>query len=78
MIKELGSYERHRIGLNQPDDTTELKTITLFLFETDEQALNPVDPRHPVAKWVDKAAVVNLLTHQKDKEFFIRVMGELG
>ncbi|HSH31084.1 MAG TPA: NUDIX domain-containing protein [Candidatus Saccharimonadales bacterium] len=77
LIKELGSYTRHRIGLDQPDDTSELKTITMFLFETDEMDFNPVDPRHPEARWVDKAAVADLLTHQKDKDFFASVIGEL-
>jgi hypothetical protein len=29
-----------------------------------------VDPENPEARWVEKAKVAELLTHEKDKEFF--------
>ncbi|MCI0526904.1 MAG: NUDIX domain-containing protein, partial [Nitrospira sp.] len=32
LIKELGSYQRHKIGLKGGDDLSELKTIHMFLF----------------------------------------------
>ena len=70
LIRELGSYERHKIGLNGGDDRSELKVITMFLFRTREKSLNPVDPDNPEARWVERAKVPLLLTHEKDKEFF--------
>ncbi len=69
-IRELGTYERHRIGVDGGDDPSELKVITMFLFRTGEKSLRPVDPDNPQAKWVEKSKVAALLTHEKDKEFF--------
>ena len=70
LIRELGSYERHKIGVNGGDDRSELKVITMFLFRTSEKLLKPVDPDNPEAKWVERSKVARLLTHEKDKEFF--------
>ena len=72
-VRELGSYERHKIGVNGGDDRSELKVITMFLFRTSEKALKPVDPDNPQAKWLEKSKVANLLTHRKDREFFQRI-----
>jgi 8-oxo-dGTP pyrophosphatase MutT (NUDIX family) len=69
-IKELGSYERYRIGKDGGEDQSELKMITMFLFTTDQEALKPVDSENPEARWVNKEDVADLLTHPKDKEFF--------
>lgn len=73
LIRELGTYERHKIGVDGGDDRSELKVITMFLFRTSEKSLKPVDPDNPEAKWVEKSKVALLLTHEKDKEFFRRV-----
>jgi ADP-ribose pyrophosphatase YjhB (NUDIX family) len=73
LVRELGSYERHKIGVNGGDDSSELKVITMFLFRTNEKSLKPVDPDNPEARWVEKSKVGQLLTHEKDKEFFQRV-----
>src|SRR6202047_3758810 len=73
LIRELGTYERHKIGVDGGDDRSELKVITMFLFRTSEKSLKPVDPDNPEARWVEKGKVVLLLTHEKDKEFFRRV-----
>ena len=69
-VRQLGTYERHKIGVDGGDDPSELKVITMFLFRTSETLLRPVDPDNPEAKWVEKEKVAGLLTHQKDKEFF--------
>ncbi|MFH0887324.1 MAG: NUDIX domain-containing protein [bacterium] len=77
-IKELGSYERYRIGLDVAnDDKSELKTIHMLLFKTEETRLAPTDPDNPIAKWSTKEEVTNLLTHPKDKAFFEKIKGEL-
>jgi 8-oxo-dGTP pyrophosphatase MutT (NUDIX family) len=70
LIRELGSYERYKIGLDGGEERSELKVITMFLFRTREKVLKPVDPDNPEARWVEKSKVPLLLTHEKDKEFF--------
>jgi ADP-ribose pyrophosphatase YjhB (NUDIX family) len=77
LIKELGSYDRYRIGLDGQDDKSEFKTITLFLFKTDEESLNPQDKKNPEARWVSKEEVSKLLTHKKDADFFTHLMPKL-
>lgn len=76
-IKELGSYERYRIGLDGGEDKSEIKKIYIFLFKTKEEKLNPIDPGNPEARWIQKEKVANLLTHKKDKEFFLQIMNAL-
>ncbi len=76
-IRELGSYQRYRIGKNGGEDESELKTIIMFLFKTEEDNLKPIDSENPEAKWVKKEKIVELLTHPKDKEFFLRVSKEV-
>jgi 8-oxo-dGTP pyrophosphatase MutT (NUDIX family) len=73
LIRELGTYERHKISWDGADDRSERKAITMFLFRTSETVLKPVDPDNPEARWVEKSKVAPLLTHEKDKEFFRRV-----
>ncbi len=68
-LAPLGFYERMRIKLNK-DDPDELRTITMYLFRTDTEKLNPHDSANPEARWVPIDDVVSLLTHPKDKEFF--------
>jgi len=72
-IKELGTYQRYKISKDGGDDQSELKIITMFLFMTDQESLKPVDPDNPEARWVAKNEVADLLTHPKDKEFFLNV-----
>jgi len=76
-IRELGSYERYKISKDGEDDKSELKTITMFLFITPEDNLKPVDSENPEARWVQKENVVELLTHPKDKEFFLLIRKEI-
>lgn len=69
-VRELGTYRRYKIGANGGEDASELKTITMFLFRTTQDDLQPTDPDNPEARWVPKSEVAALLTHPKDKEFF--------
>ncbi len=69
-VKDLGSYERYKIGEFGGEDQSEKKTITMFLFTTKEITLKPIDRENPEARWVDKGEVEKLLTHPKDQEFF--------
>jgi ADP-ribose pyrophosphatase YjhB (NUDIX family) len=76
-ISELGNYKRYKIGKDGGEDKSELKTITIFLFKTDENMLNPIDPENPEARWVPKEKVAELLTHPKDKEFFLSIADKI-
>ena len=42
----------------------------MFLFNTQEMELNPVDVHNPEARWVLPEEVCTYLTHYKDKQFF--------
>ena len=70
LVKAFAPYTRYRGTPAGGDDTSELKTIYLFLFTTDEETLAPQDPHNPEARWVPPAEVAALLTHPKDKAFF--------
>ena len=74
LVKPLGSYQRHRIGKHGGEDLSELKRIEMFLFRTNETKLKPTDADNPEACWVEPEKVAELLTHQKDKEFFIKTL----
>lgn len=67
-IEDLGSYER--MG---GKDMSQLKHITIFLFQTKQMNLKPVDPANPEARWVPKEEVVNLLTYEEDRVFWLGV-----
>ena len=69
LIKDLGFYDRFRIGLDGKDDKTEAKRIHLFLFFCKKQNLNPIDPLNPEAIWISQIKALKSLTHPKDKVF---------
>jgi diadenosine hexaphosphate hydrolase (ATP-forming) len=71
LVKELGSYERYRIAKGGGDDRTELKKIHMFFFKTTTRLLRPVDPDNPEARWASPEEAAGLLTHPKDREFFL-------
>lgn len=77
LIKSLGAYQRHKLAKDGKEDDSELKTITMFLFRTSESMLKPIDPENPEARWVEKNSVADLLTHSKDKEFFLSMLREI-
>lgn len=77
LIKRLGDYQRYKLAKDGGEDKTESKTIIMFLFKTPENVLKPIDPKNPEARWVDKDKVADLLTHPKDKEFFLRIKKEI-
>jgi len=79
LMRKVGSYQRYKIGKGgKGDDTSELKTITVFLFTTSEDVLRPVDPENPEARWVEPNQVAELLTHPKDREFFLQHLPHLA
>ncbi|MFN8671719.1 MAG: NUDIX domain-containing protein [Candidatus Sericytochromatia bacterium] len=70
LIKDLGEYQRFRIDKEGKEVQDELKNIFIFLFETNDTELKPIDPENPEAKWVKIDDVSIFLSHPKDKEFF--------
>ncbi|MCC2630357.1 MAG: hypothetical protein K0S38_166, partial [Candidatus Paceibacter sp.] len=46
-------------------------------FKTHQMNLKPKDADNPEARWVKKDEVVNILTHQKDKDFFTSILSEI-
>lgn len=74
LVRELGSYQRYKLSTTGSEDRAELKTIHLFLFTTTEEALCPLDPDNPEARWVEPKAVADLLTHREDKAFFLKAV----
>lgn len=78
LVKELGTYERHRIGPGGVgEDTSETKRYTFFLFTTTQMELAPEDPLNPEARWIPREDVASMLTHPKDAAFFESIMREL-
>jgi ADP-ribose pyrophosphatase YjhB (NUDIX family) len=76
-IRLLGSYSRKKIAKDGGEDGFELKHLTFFLFECSVETLAPVDPDNPEARWVNKEDVASLLTHEKDREFFLSILPAL-
>ena len=72
-IKELGYYLRPSYG--EDDSATKLRIV--YLFTTDQKELKPTDPENPEARFVPKSQVADLLTHPKDKNFFLEILNEL-
>ena len=77
LVRELGSYQRHRGRVGGGDDPSEFRNIRMFLFTTEEEKLEPQDDYNPVAEWVVPADVERRLTHPKDKAFFASIKDSL-
>ena len=69
-IRSLGKFKRYRIGLDGNDDLSELKTIAIYLFKSNQINLQPIDPNNPEAIWVNVEEAYKLLSHKEDKSFF--------
>lgn len=76
-IKKLGTYQRYKIARDGGEDTSEFKTITMFLYTTPEENPKPEDPDNPEAKWLEPDEISRLLTHPKDKSFYDRIRPDL-
>ena len=77
LVKRLGTYERPRIGKRGGNDLAQIKRLTFYLFTTRQSLLKPLDPRNPEARWVERSKVAAMLTHAKDKEFFLNILNQL-
>ncbi|MBI5398446.1 NUDIX domain-containing protein [Candidatus Woesearchaeota archaeon] len=78
LMRELGSYERYKISKDgRGEDNTKPRQITMYLFTTTQQKLQPQETNTSEARWVKKEEVANMLTHPKDKEFFLQILPTL-
>ena len=78
LVKKLGTYERPRLALGGGDDASQIKRITLFFFRTKQLELRPLDPKNPEARWVGQDRVASLLTHAKDREFYLKAIAMIA
>jgi len=78
LVKKLGRYQRYQIRQNGADNQSVIKTITMFLFETKQKNLKPIDQKEiDEARWLDKDKVAGLLFHPKDKAFFLKIKAKI-
>jgi len=77
LLGDLGQYERYKGAIDGGDDTSEYKTIRMFLFRSVGDVLAPRDSGNPVARWVKKGEVSGALTNPKDRTFFESVIAKL-
>ena len=76
-VADLGSYQRFKMLPDGGEDKSQSKTIFMFLFTTAHEKLSPLDPANPEARWVKPDDVWGMLTHYKDKEFFLNFLNEI-
>ncbi len=74
LIESLGIYTRSSLDADGQEDISEMKTIYMYLFTTEQMALQPQDKDNPEARWMDPEEVLSSLTHSKDREFFKSVL----
>lgn len=74
VVKKLGNYKRYQMDDDGKDDKSVMKDIHVFLCKTDIKELIPQHEDIIEAVWVEKDKVSGLLTHEKDKEFFVSIM----
>ena len=77
LIKFLGSYKRSLLDKNLQPKPDAWKTITVFLFHTDQNSLSPRDPNITAALWADKEHAIDLLTHPQDREFLLQMFPDI-
>ena len=71
--KDLGSYERYPRGITKDMPGAYPMEIHLFLFSTQYTGeLNPTDENVKEVKWVDIDEVVDILTDEEDRKFFLK------
>lgn len=77
LIRELAEYQRSRVSEMDSKEKTEMKTIKMFLFRSDRAIMRPENPKLMAPRWVERNRVVDMLTHPRDKEFFVSVLDKL-
>ncbi len=76
LVSNLGEIKRDKILL-EDEEFFMIKIISMFLFKTDQEKLQPMDLDNPDALWFKMDAVATRLTHEKDREFFLSVENQV-
>ncbi len=74
LIQSLGSYQRTALNAQGKEDASEIKTISVYLFDTPQMQLQPRDKENPEARWLSPVEAVKTLTHTKDQLFLKGVL----
>lgn len=78
LVSPLGAYGRYKIGKDSPEEKGEWKILIFFLFRTGQERLCPQDPNNPQARWVHPDEVESLLTHPRDKAFYMSIRSQIN
>jgi 8-oxo-dGTP pyrophosphatase MutT (NUDIX family) len=76
LIKSLGSYGRHPFTTDNKEDKSELKIIQMYLFRSDQVAMQPLEA-NLTAVWLHIKDAATMLTHPADKGFFLSVKDQI-
>ncbi|MBI2105233.1 NUDIX domain-containing protein [Candidatus Woesearchaeota archaeon] len=71
-LGKIGSYQRFALNSKGEEDYSELKTITIYLFNllnSEKIFLKPKDPQNPYVFWLSLKEAPNKLTHPADRGF---------
>lgn len=77
LIESLGIYTRSALDAQGEENAAEMKTIYMYLFTTEQMALQPQDKNNPEARWMELDEVLRILTHPQDQEFLRSILGGL-
>ena len=69
-LQKLPEYQRYRMGKNNINDFTELKTIHIFICSTNQLDLDYSTEEVTETRWFDFNEALKILTNEKDREFF--------
>ena len=77
LVQSLGSYQRYALNKQGHEDPAEMKTIYMYLFHTEQTALNPQDKENPEARWFSPKDALKQLSHPKDQDFLEQVLPDI-
>lgn len=76
-VRILISYSRYALSNTGMENTDSLKRITLYLFTTAQDELQPIDPHSLAAVWMEPRAVTEKLTHPRDQEAYLQILPDI-
>ena len=77
LVQSLGSYQRYALDPQGHEDPNEIKTIYMYLFHTEQVALNPQDKENSEARWFSSKEALKQLFHPKDQAFLEQVLPDI-
>ncbi len=77
LLKTFESYDRFSVNPDGSYDKERVKTMSMYLFHTDQIELKPIDKDNEDARWFSKEEAVKKLSHPKDKEFLLKAIEQM-